>query len=155
MYIIENKFSIGDKGINIEDKIQGLVINDNITWPGCKFGHMNPTECDWDFSDMLLERFIRLAWNQFKVEIRSKFFKKLGNIDLIQEATGRDKTLKVIEILDYVTKRNTRMIKIIIKSVNLMIEMGMKKEAIISGLIRKFDIEYSEAYSIYESAKRE
>jgi len=154
MSILEMDFLIGDMQVNIKNKIKGLVINDRITWPGCKFGQMTPTECEWDFTDMTLERLINLAWNQFKVEVRSQYFKKLGSLDLIHNATCKDKTLKLVEVLHKDNKRNAKITKTLITSVNLMIEMGLEKKVIISGLMSKFGCEISEAHFIYESAMR-
>ncbi len=71
-------FSIGNNQVNIHDKINGLVIDENVGWTGCKDGkddEMFLTECDWDFSGMPVEHLIRLAWCNFKVEVRTKFSK--------------------------------------------------------------------------------
>jgi len=155
-------FSIGGKQVRIKDKINGLVIDENVGWTGCKDGkddEMFLTECDWDFSGMPVEDLIRLAWCNFKVEVRTKFFKKLvkeGGMDLFHERTGADSTVKVTEALNYdrgFQNEIEQQVKLgRINAVKALLDVGASKDAIIRSLVKQFKCTRDEAEDDYNIA---
>ncbi len=150
--------TIGGNSVRLQDSIENLLIDKEISWPGCpeEVG-MEPTECEWDFSGMPLEKLIRLAWNTFKVQIRSKYFKKLleeGGLENLHEKTRSGLKVRVIDALNYDFNVN-QMERRIIDRVVSMLDVGASKKAVFSALSKRYQCGSDEAEYYYERAKEE